>query len=337
MQRDIPIGLGAGLVAAILALAPVSGSGFGIVLSLLSALPITLVTLCWGYRAGLAAAIGAMLVLAIVAAGLASQSTESSPLRLALQFGVSRALPAWGLAYLAVAGFGDGMAERPPVSLGTLAIVAAVLGMAGTFFGILALGSTHEQALANLRSEVTQAYRIMMGGSKDQPLAAKDGVDPEAFLQVFSVVLLPLSALFTTVSNLAGLWLSARIALISGRLPRPWPDVASELRLPIWSLGLLALSCLAALLPGTVGFGGQLLLAALLGAYVVQGFATVHVLTRGSSLRPLMLALAYLISVFLSGIALPLAILLGLAETFFNWRGRSGGRSTPPQDSHSKN
>ncbi|MFC2248987.1 hypothetical protein ACETRX_05130 [Labrys portucalensis] len=330
MQRDIPIGLGAGLAAAILALAPLSGSGFGILLSVLSALPITLATLCWGYRAGLAAAVSAMAVLALVASGVAAQSPDSSPLRLALQFGVSRALPAWGLAYLAVAGYGDSAIDRAPLSLGTLAVVAAVLGMAGTFFGILALGSTPEQALANLRTELMQAYRIMMGGSKDQPIPAKDGVDPEAFLQVFSVILLPLAALFTTVSNLGGLWLSARIALISGRLPRPWPDVAAELRLPTWSLGLLAIACAVSLLPGTVGFAGQLLLAALLGAFLIQGFAAVHVLTRGGAMRPLILAVTYLLCVFLSWIAMPLMIVFGLVETFFNLRGRFGDRSNTP-------
>ncbi|QEN91061.1 DUF2232 domain-containing protein [Labrys sp. KNU-23] len=330
MQRDIPIGLGAGLAAAILALAPVSGSGFGILLSVLSALPITLVTLCWGYRAGLITAIAAMAVLALVASGLAAQSPESSPLRLALQFGVSRALPAWGLAYLAVAGFGDSTTERAPLSLGTLAIVAAVLGMAGTFFGILALGSTPEQAIANLRSELMQAYRIMVGGSKDQPLPAKDGVDPEALLQIFSAILLPLMALSTTVSNLGGLWLSARIARISGRLPRPWPDVAAQLRLPTWSIGLLAVSCVLSLLPGTVGFAGQLLLAALLGAFLIQGFAAVHFLTRGGAVRPLILTLAYLLCLFLSWIALPLIIMLGLVETFLNLRGRFGDRSNTP-------
>lgn len=330
MQRDIPIGLGAGLAAAILALAPLSGSGFGIVLSLLSALPITLATLCWGSRAGLAAAIAAMAVLALFASSLPSPSPDSSPFRLALQFGVSRALPAWGLAYLAVAGFGDTTAERRPLPLGTLAIVAAVLSMAGTLFGMLALGSTYEQALANLRSEITQAYRIMVGVAKDQPIPARDGVDPEAFLRVFSVVLLPFAALLTTVSNLGGLWLSGRIALISGRLSRPWPDVAAELRLPIWSLGLLAASAVVSLLPDMVGFAGQLLLAATLGAFLVQGLATVHVLTRGGAMRVLILALTYLLCAFLSWIALPLVILLGLAETFFDWR----GRSNPPRTSH---
>ncbi|PRH86889.1 hypothetical protein C5L14_16510 [Labrys okinawensis] len=330
MQRDIPIGLGAGLAAAILTLAPASGSGFGALLSVLSALPITLATLCWGYRAGLAAAIAAMAVLALVTSGLDAQSPDASRFRLALQFGVSRALPAWGLAYLAVAGFGDRAGDRAPLPLGTLAIVAAVLGMAGTFFGILALGSTPEQALANLRTDLMQAVRIMMGGSKDQPIPAKDGVDPEALLQVFSVILLPLAALLTTVSNLGGLWLSARIALISGRLPRRWPDIAAELFLPTWSLGLVAVTCAISLLSGTVGFAGQLLLAALLGAFLIQGFAVLHFLTRGGALRPLILALAYLLCVVLSWLALPLMIVLGLVETLFNLRGRFSDRSNTP-------
>lgn len=328
MQRDIPIGLGAGLAAAILMLTATSGSGLGLLLSLLAALPITLVTLCWGSRAGLAAAVAAMVVLALIASTFSSQALDTSPLHLALQFGTQRALPAWGLAYLAIAGFGADTAERRPIPIGTLAVVAAVLSMAGTFFAMLAFGSGPEQALANLREALIQGYRVMSGLTKDQPIPAKDGVDPEAILRAFSTILLPVTALVTTVFSLGGLWLSGRIALISGRLPRTWPNVAAELRLPNWSLGLLALACLGALLPGTVGFAGQLLLAALLGAFLVQGFAVVHFLSRGSGGRPLILAFTYFVTLFLSWLVLPLAILLGLAETFFNLRARFGGRST---------
>jgi len=332
MQRDIPIGLGAGLAAAVLILAPLSGSGLGLLLAFLAALPITLVTLGWGYRAGLAAAVASMIILAVAASGLPSASAilDGSPLRLGLEFGVSRALPAWGLAYLAIAGFGENTDGQGRISLGTLAVVAAVLSAASALFAMLSLGSSYEDSIRNLEQELTAAYRVMMSIPKDQPIPLNGGVDAQAFFHTFSRFMLPMTAFATTVFNLCGLWLAARIARISGRLPRPWPDIAALL-LPQWSLGLLAVACaIALLLPGIYGFAGQLLLAAMLGAFVMQGFAVVHYLTRGSSIRALLLAAVYLGCIFLLTIAVPLVGMLGVVETLFNLRGRFGGRPKSP-------
>lgn len=331
MQRDIPIGLGAGLAAAILILAPLSGSGLGLLLAFFAALPITLVTLGWGYRAGLVAAVASMVILAVVASTLSSSSAalDGSPLRLGLEFGVSRALPAWGLAYLVIAGFGQNTDGRGQIPLGTLAVVAAILSAVSALFAMLSLGSSYDDAIANLEQELTAAYRIMMSIPKDQPIPRNGGLDAQAFFHTFSRFMLPMTAFATTIFNLCGLWLAGRIARISGRLPRQWPDVAA-LYLPQWSFGLIVLGCGLALLPDVYGFAGQLLVAAMFGAFVVQGFAVVHFLTRGNGMRPLILSAVYLACVFLLTIALPLVALLGMIETLFNLRDRFGGRPNSP-------
>jgi len=333
MQRDIPIGLGAGLAAAILILELMSGSGLGFVIALFAALPITLATLGWNSRAGLIAAGTSMIALGLVATGFsAGDAFGTTPLRFALEFGVSRALPAWGLAHLAIAGFPDDEAAKGPVPLGVLAVASAILATAGSLFAIFSLGSSYSEAISNLEQELLAAYRAMMSIPDGQPIPVDRGFDPQTFFHTVSRLALPLSALTATIFDLCGLWLAGRIARISGRLPRPWPDVAAALRLPRWSLALGAAACLVSLLPDLYGYAGQLLVAGLLGAFLLQGFAVVHYLSRGNALRPMMLAGVYAFSLFPATIAIAwsLLIMLGVADAIFDLRGRSNGQPKTP-------
>jgi Predicted membrane protein (DUF2232) len=340
MQRDVPIGLGAGLASAVLTLALLSGSGLGFLLALFTALPITLVTLGWGSRAGLSAAVSAVVILILAASSLniSDADTGVTPLRFGLQFGVSHALPAWGLAYLTIAGFGASSDGKGQLSLGALAAVSAVLGAANALSSTFTLGNSYSDAVANLERETTAAYRIMISVPEGQPLPINGGIDPQAFFHTVSRFALPMSALMATVFGLCGLWLAARIVRASGRLPRPWPDVAA-LRLPRWTLGMTGLASAVSLLPDIYGFVGQLLLAALLGAFLVQGFAVVHYLSRGNALRPMLLGCVYAVSAFPATVAIAWSLLigLGLAEAFFNLRGRSNGQPKTPKPTNDFN
>lgn len=309
MQRDIPIGLAAGLAAALLVLAILSGSMLGFALLLLAPLPVTLATLSWGSRSGLVAAATAIAILA----GLAG-------IRLGLAFGVSMALPAWGLAYLALAGFAATDKGQGRISLGSLIVVAALLSTFSALFTMLSMGTSYENVVESTEKALQEMLR-------DAPVPA--GTDTTAFVHNFSRLMLPMSATLTTIMSAGGLWLSGRIARMSGRLPRPWPDVAA-LRLPHWLPILLGGACVVSLLPGVFGFAGQLLLCSLIGAFIVQGFAVAHYATRGNAARPMILGLVYLLLLFLSWIVLALVALLGLIDLFFNIRGLPGGRSQSP-------
>jgi len=138
-----------------------------------------------------------------------------------------------------------------------------------------------------------------------------------------------MSAFVGTIVSLCGLWLSGRIARISGRLPRPWPDIAA-LRLPTWSIALLGAGCLISLLPDIYGLAGQLLLAAMLAAFAIQGFAVIHFITRGMAARPLLLAVVYLVCFIMSWIALSVVSIIGILDLFFNLRRLSNSNGRPP-------
>jgi hypothetical protein len=316
MQREIPIGLCAGLAAALLMVAQTTDSLFGLLLGIFAALPITLASLGWSYRAGLAAAASAVVVICIVCS-----------LRLGLTFGVATALPAWALAYLATERNAGATARWLP--LGVIVLVACVLAAFGFLFTMYATAGSYEAAVDQVVSSLTALLHVYLNQPQDQPLALPDIPDTAGFVRTAARFAVPLQTMLFAIASLCGLWLSARIMLASGRLSRPWPDVAA-LRLPGMGLAIVAIGGLALLLlPDLAGIVGQFLLAGLFTALFVQGLAVLHFMTRGMAGRTFILGMTYPLCIILGSITLPLVALLGLAEQIFAFRDRSQDTARP--------
>ena len=93
MAQHIGIGIGAGLVSALLFGVLLKATPLAILLYLVAPLPILIVGLGWSHKAALAAAATGSLVLVLVIAPF-----------MGLAFGAYIALPAWWLAYLTLLG-----------------------------------------------------------------------------------------------------------------------------------------------------------------------------------------------------------------------------------------
>ncbi len=93
MTNNLVIGIGAGLVSALLFGVLLKGTGLAVTLYLLAPLPILIVGLGWSHRAALAAAATGSLVLMGVIQPF-----------MGLAFAAYIAIPAWWLAYLALLG-----------------------------------------------------------------------------------------------------------------------------------------------------------------------------------------------------------------------------------------
>jgi hypothetical protein len=115
---------------------------------------------------------------------------------------------------------------------------------------------------------------------------------------------------------------------ISGRLKRPWPDLAA-LTLPASTSGFLAAAVAGSFLPDLVGVLAGAFAASLLMVFAMLGFAVLHAITRGIGGRALVLAAVYAAAVVLGWPVLAMSI-LGLAEAAFNIRGRVARRRGPP-------
>jgi hypothetical protein len=132
----------------------------------------------------------------------------------------------------------------------------------------------------------------------------------------------------STVTNLVNLWLAARVVSISGRLTRPWPDLAA-LSLPVSTAGLLSAAIAGAFLPDLLGILSGAFAASLLMAFAIVGLAVLHTITRGMGSRGVVLAGVYATTLILTWPLLAISI-LGLAETLLNIRGRVARKRGPP-------
>ena len=84
---------------------------------------------------------------------------------------------------------------------------------------------------------------------------------------------------FSAIGWLLGnLWLAGRITLASGRLQRPWPDVAS-ITLPRWAPMALLAATAASSLGGFAGLAATAIAGAAFFAYVLLGLAIAHYAT----------------------------------------------------------
>jgi hypothetical protein len=299
MMQIILVGLGAGAAAALLFASVVSGSVAAIFLFYLAPLPILIAALGWSHVAGLIAAASA--TAAIVA--LSGTFFVAVPV---IAFG------AWWLGYLALlarpATNGGGALEWYPP--GRLVLWAAVIGTLIVAAAVPNFGTDQQTLQAALRKTYERILR-------DQSL-----------IDLLVVAVPPAAAVFSTIINVFNLWLAARVVKISGRLKRPWPDLAA-LTLPASTSGLLAAAVAGSFLPDLLGILAGAFAASLLMAFAMLGLAVLHAITRGMSSRALVLAAVYAAAVVLGWPVLAMSI-LGLAETAFNIRGRVARRRGPP-------
>jgi hypothetical protein len=300
MIQIVLVGLGAGAAAALLFASVVSGSLAAVFLFYLAPLPIMIAALGWSHIAGLIAAASATAAVAV----LSGVFFVAVPV---IAFG------AWWLGYLAllarpaVNGGGDALEWYP---VGRLVLWAAVLGTLIVAAAVPNFGTDQESLQAALRKTYERILR------------------DQALIDVLVVAVPPAAAVFSTVTNVFNLWLAARAVKISGRLKRPWPDLAA-LTLPPSSSALLAAAIAGSFLPDLPGVLAGVLAASLLMAFAILGFAVLHAITRGMRARIVMLTALYAAAIVLGWPVLAMAV-LGLAEILLNIRSRVARKRGPP-------
>jgi hypothetical protein len=319
MTQIALIGLGAGAAAALLSASIASGSVFAIILFYLAPLPILIAALGWSHWAGLIAAVSAATGLALVL-GLFSF----------LAFLIGVGIPAWWLGYLALLARPVGGNGAAPVlewyPIGRVVFWAALIGFLIVAFAVPNFGTDAETFQAGLRSQFERVLRTAPSPA-DLP-GAPARADRSRLIEILVVLMPPLAAMFSTLTNVINLWLAGRIVRVSGRLKRPWPDL-SELALPGYAAGLLALAIVASFMSGLVGILAGVLTATLLIAFALHGFAVLHAITRGMNARAFMLAGAYA-AALVFGWPVLLMSMLGLVDVAINLRQRIANRRGPP-------
>lgn len=318
MVQILLIGIAAGAASALLFASVASGSPISVLLFYLAPLPILIAAVGWSHMAGLVAAVFAAGALALFFGGL-----------FFVAFLVGIGLPAWWLGYLALLGrptaTPPGNIEWYPV--GNLVVWAAILGSLVVVVVIFNFGLDADSFRAGLRRAFEQILRIQTDTPTDAPLTIPGLSDANRLIDVMVTIIPPTAAVLATVTSLINLWLAGRIVKISGRLKRPWPDLAA-MTFPNLAPALLAAAVVGTFLPGLTGIVATVLAASLLMAYGVLGFAVLHKITGGLNARPFMLAGTYA-AVVLFGWPVLLMTILGLADTALGIRSRIARRWPP--------
>lgn len=357
MAQYLGIGIGAGLVSALLFGVLLKATALAILLYLLAPLPILIVGLGWSHRAALVAAITGALALAVVVQPF-----------LGLGFFAYLALPAWWLAYLALLGRPDagGTMEWYPTGR-LLAWTAGTAGIAFVAIAVIAAPS-YEAFQAQLRGMTRTLIQVRTDraanpsapipnaatpkpdagtptesgqqGSAQQDSAQQDAPQQDSASQdpaeasrtevanALAAIAPGLAAHGLTVLLTFYLWAAARIVRVSGRLPRPWPDLAATM-MPRRVLAVLFGALLLALVPGFPGVLGIAVAGALSAAFAMQGLAAFHDRSRGRPGRLALLFGLYLILFFTQGVALAALTLFGIADTALDRRRPTGAAGRP--------
>jgi hypothetical protein len=322
MKRgDILIGVGAGLVSAVLFATVTRGSLASILLFYLTPLPIAIVSLGWHYRSGLVASSAGTL-----AVGLAFDPLSG------VMFALALALPVWWLAYLALLarqseGIETSTGARPDKQwypLGGLAIWAAGLSVLLTLGGALMLGPDYETYRATIQELVEGALKAGIGAGIDElPSLGAQALSPERVARIVASLIVPSSAAASALLMLLILLVAGKLVSLSGRLPRQLPHIARDFTLPRAALIGLAGSVVLAPFPGWARFVSIALAATLALLLVMQGLATAHVLVARIPARPIILGVGYALIVVAEPWMLIGFALLGLVDMALQLRVRS--------------
>ncbi len=322
MAQVILIGLGAGAASALLFASIVSGSPLAILLFYLSALPLMLAAIAWSHMAGLiAVAVGALSLAAALNYWIA------------FVYLASVAVPAYVLAYMsmlgrevapATAGAAPQMEWYP---VGRLVLWAALIAFALVAIVVLQFGTSFEAYQSAIRGTFERVLKLQARIAEDQPLKLPGVQNPEAFLNTLVAIMPPAAAVLSMLTSLINLWLAGRVARVSGRLRRPWPDLTG-LSLPMLAAVILGAALAISFMRGMPGFIAAIAVAVLLIAYSIVGFSVLHAITRNARARTWILAGTW-IAVLLLGWPLLFIAMFGLADSIFNLRDRFGAQQPP--------
>ncbi len=313
MIHRFAVAIGAGCAAAFLFAVSAQTSPLAMTLAYLAPLPIMIATMGWGVGAGATAAAMSVAGLTLLAEPLTG-----------LLYAASVAAPAWILAACAVAPMARYLpASSSPAqtyaSVGSIVTLASAIGMLGAgavLTAVIVLYGGYAEGV----KQVTSALAALVNDAVD----AKDSDQARAFAEAL-VHWGPAAIAASTLLMLSvNLYAAARSTQLSHRLPRPWPDLPTSLRLP-WPLGVLMVGCTACAyaLPApasqyfSIGVGG------LGAAFVLQGLAVAHALSRGLNLRVVMLVALYACCVLRAQYTLPVLAALGLVDAFARLRARA--------------
>jgi hypothetical protein len=308
------IGLGAGAASALLMATMASRSPLSLMLVLLAPLPIMIAAVGWTHWAALFAAIVAALGLAIA---------FGEPLWIPIYL-VGAGVPAWWLGYLALLARADAADSMEWYPVGRLVLWCVAIASAIVLIVMWNVRIDEQQFQAALKLALE---RVAKEYGKSAPDFTR--MDVKRVSEMIASFVPPATAALITLAYCLNLYAAGRVAGLSGRLRRPWPDL-SGIRFPRFAPAAFAVALALWFMPGMPGMAGGIVSGAFIMAYAMLGFAVLHDITRNLGIRPLVLTGAYFV-VMAAVWPIFFMTILGLADSVFDFRkGAAAGQPPAP-------
>jgi hypothetical protein len=314
MAQFLLIAVLAGVASAVLS-AAMAGAGIGLFLTFIAPLPLLIVGLGWH---PLVAGIGGVVASILF--------TQFFGWRSGVAFALTTALPSYILAQIVLLARRDQVIGFVVIASCLLAALAILGAAASTMLDF----ASYEALLKRRITAVLESPAMKQFSGQ---IPAPGTPQAQRFVELFVQLMPILSATTLALMLMLNTWFATRIAARSGLFPRDWVPVWT-MELPRWTI-LVALSAfVVGMMPGYIGFSGELVSNGMTIALTLLGYAAVHDITRGMSGRGLMLLALWLGTFALAGVPALVMLLVGIAELAFGWRARvrSGRNSSfPPQ------
>lgn len=309
--------LGAGIASSLLIAVLQPQSIFGGLLFLIAPLPLVIAGFSYHpLVAALAALFGCLFLDLVVMPGFS------------VAYALIAGLPSWLICEagtrrgrtLMAAREADGFVTPGAILFG-IAAYASLLILAVSLY----LSTSYEalRALLYTAFEQTMRQQYETGGSG---LTLPDGTNLEPLGRLYARVMPALMALPLVLMAAVSGYLGVRIARISERLMRPWPDFR-RIRLPRIAAPALGLSLVLIAIGGYPGLFGETLLLALVLCFSLQGLAVIHWQIRERRTLRWLISASWALIILFPVSAIGFA-LIGLADHFLDLRKLRG--SPPP-------
>lgn len=308
------LAIAAGIVSAVVFASATTGAMvLRVVLFLLTPLSLYLAGLGLGVIPGAIAAITATTTVMLI----------TNPLTAEI-YAISTAIPAFVCTRFTLMSRGP-EDQREWYPIGRIVVFAALFAGLFAMLALIMMGGGDIETLTKMLRGAVQAFvKSELTQIPGAPAIGESEIDQITRSTLSTLPwALGLLAMTTTLLNL---WLAGRITLASGRLVRPWPDLA-QFKMPAGATLALFVAIGLTFTGGLTGLLSAGVAAPFTLAFALVGLGLVHVLTRGSPWRSFILSSLYIGAILVPHIGLLLA-LVGLAETVFNYR--TAGKPPPP-------
>ena len=265
---------------------PMKGSLMGMWLSVLAPLPLLIVAMGFGGRAG------------IITAGVGAAVAALFQPGLALVYVFSSALPSLVLAAITRRVF----IVADPLAPGTLLTAVTAIGIVAVW-GMIGFAAFTYGGFDNAARDITQAVEGVMKDMKGM-----EQIPDFASVLVASVP--AIMAFWSVLAMVLNLYLAMKVVRISGLFHGELPDVPTTTQMPKVALIAFGLAILVSLAGGMPRLIGSVAAVALGTAFMLQGLASLHRITRGNAFRSGLLSLLYGLIIIL--FPLPLFVVAGV-------------------------